>query len=122
MKNEFPSLTTDYGAEVVLRSVQARGRLDGLLLSMALRQTFRNDTDENIEVTYTFPLAWGAVLLSLEATMGGKRMRGQVMARQEARKQYEDAVEKGDAPIMVEKAQGGVFSASLGSVKPGEEL
>ncbi len=122
MKNEFPSLTTDYGAEVVLRSVQVQGRLDGLLLSMALRQTFRNDTDENIEVTYTFPLAWGAVLLSLEATMGGKRMRGQVMARQEARKQYEDAVEKGDAPIMVEKAQGGVFSASLGSVKPGEEV
>lgn len=121
MKNEFPSLTTASGKAVVLRSVRAEGRLEGLLLSMTLRQTFRNDTRKNLEVTYTFPLAFGAVLLGLEATLGGKRMCGQVMARQEAREQYEEAVEKGDAPIMVEKAQGGVFSASLGSLKSGEE-
>ena len=32
MKHEHPSLTTDYGAEVGLRSVHAEGQLDGLLL------------------------------------------------------------------------------------------
>jgi len=121
MKHEPASLVTASGKPVVLQSVRAEGRLEGMLLSMSLRQTFRNDTRANIEVTYTFPLAWGAVLLGLAATLGGKRMAGQVVARQEARKQYEDAVEKGDAPIMVEQAQGGVFSASLGSLRPGEE-
>ena len=121
MKHEAPSLITADGDAVVLQSVRAEGRLEGLLLSMSLRQTFRNDTRTNIEVTYTFPLAWGAVLLGLAATLGGKRMTGQVVARQEARKRYEDAVEQGDAPIMVEQAQGGVFSASLGSLRPGEE-
>jgi Ca-activated chloride channel homolog len=121
MKNDCPSLTTAQGDSVVLRSVEAHGRLDGLLLSMTLRQVFRNDQAQNLEVTYTFPLAWGAVLLGLEATLGGKRMAGQVFARREARERYEDAVENGDAPIMVEKAHGGVFSASLGSLKPGEE-
>ena len=121
MKNDYPSLVTADGNSVVLRSVHAKGRLDGVLLSMTLRQVFRNDRTANLEVTYTFPLAWGAVLLELEATLGGKRMAGQVMARREARERYEDAVEKGDAPVMVEKASGGVFSASLGSLKPGEE-
>jgi Ca-activated chloride channel family protein len=121
MKNECPTLTSAQGDNVVLRSVHAHGRLEGLLMSMTLRQVFRNDKDQNLEVTYTFPLAWGAVLLGLTATMGGKRMTGQVMARREARERYEEAVEKGDAPIMVEKASGGVFSASLGSLKPGEE-
>lgn len=47
-------------------------------------------------------------------------MTGQVMARKEARERYEDAVEKGDAPVMVEKSASGVFTASLGSLKPGE--
>ncbi len=121
MKNESASLTTAQGDRVVLRSVHAEGHLDGLLLSMTLRQVFRNDTKKNLEVTYTFPLAWGAVLLGMQASLGGKRMTGQVMARREARQRYEDAVEQGDAPIMVEKALGGVFSASLGSLKPGEE-
>lgn len=121
MKNESASLTTATGDNVVLRSMHAEGRLEGLLLSMTLRQVFRNDTKKNLEVIYTFPLAWGAVLLGLEATLGSKRMAGQVMARREARERYESAVEKGDAPVMVEKAQNGVFSASLGSLKPGEE-
>ena len=121
MKNEHPTLAAAGAHAPVLQSVSALGKLEGLLLSMTLRQSFRNDSSENMEVIYTFPLAWGAVLLGLEATLGGKRMTGQVMARREARERYEDAVEKGDAPVMVEKAQGGVFSASLGSLKPGED-
>lgn len=122
MKNEHPTLTSTGADAPVLQSVSAQGKLDGLLLSMTLCQSFRNGGSKNMEVVYTFPLAWGAVLLGLEATVGGKRMRGQVMARREARERYEDAVEKGDAPIMVEKAAGGVFSASLGSLKPGEAV
>lgn len=122
MKNDFSSLTTTEGDNIVLRSVEAQGHLDGLLLSMKLKQVFCNDTKKNLEVTYTFPLAWGAVLLGLEATVGGKHMSGVVMARNEARERYEDAVETGNAPIMVEKAQGGVFCASLGSIKPGEKV
>ena len=86
MKHEAPSLITADGDAVVLQSVRAEGRLEGLLLSMSLRQTFRNDTRTNIEVTYTFPLAWGAVLLGLAATLGGKRMTGQVVARQTVRR------------------------------------
>lgn len=121
MKNENPTLTSLGEEDPVLQSVSARGKLEGLLLSMTLEQSFRNDSAENMEVVYTFPLAWGAVLLGLEATLGGKRMAGQVMARAEARERYEDAVEKGDVPVMVEKAEGSVFSASLGSLKPGEE-
>lgn len=121
MKNEHPTLTSLGAEEPVLQSVSARGKLEGLLLSMTLEQSFRNDSAENMEVIYTFPLAWGAVLLGLEAMLGGKRMAGQVMARAQARERYEDAVEKGNAPVMVEKTEGNVFSASLGSLKPGEE-
>jgi len=121
MINKPATLTTASGTPVVLRSVKAVGRLSGLLLTMTLRQTFRNDEAAHIEVTYTFPLPWGAVLTGLEATLGDKRMSGQVMARQQAAQRYEKAVEQGDAPVMVEKNRDGSFTASLGSLKPGEE-
>ena len=121
MINSPAALTTATGAPVVLRSVKAAGRLSGLLLTMTLRQTFRNDEDEHIEVTYTFPLPWGAVLTGLEATLGDKRMIGRVMARQQATQKYEKAVEQGDAPVMVEQNREGSFTASLGSLKAGEE-
>jgi Ca-activated chloride channel family protein len=121
MINQPATLVSDSGAPVVLRSVQGRGRLSGLLLTMTLQQTFRNDEAKNIEVTYTFPLPWGAVLTGLEATLGDKRVRGQVLARRQAAQRYEEAVEQGDAPVMVEKNQDGSFTASLGSLKRGEQ-
>jgi Ca-activated chloride channel family protein len=102
-------------------SVTAKGRLEGLLLSMTVSQVFKNNTSSNMEVVYTFPVAWGAVLLGLDATLGGQRRSGQVMAKQTATQNYEAAIEKGDAPIMVEKNLGGSYTASLGSLKPGEE-
>lgn len=120
MKHEHATLRASGTELPVLQSVSAQGILEGLLLSMRLQQTYRNDSAENMEVIYTFPLAWGAVLLGLEATLGDKRMTGQVMARQTARESYEEAVESGDAPVMVEKSASGVFTASLGSLKPGE--
>jgi Ca-activated chloride channel family protein len=104
-----------------LMSVTAKGRLEGLLLSMTVSQVFKNNTKSNMEVVYTFPVAWGAVLLGLDATLGGQRRSGQVMAKQTATQNYEAAIEKGDAPIMVEKNKGGTYTASLGSLKPGEE-
>jgi Ca-activated chloride channel family protein len=88
---------------------------------MTLHQTFRNDEDHHIEAIYTFPLPWGAVLVGLEVTLGEKRMVGEVMARSRAASTYEDAIEQGDAPVMVEKNLDGSFTASLGSLRPGEQ-
>lgn len=123
MKNESARvLTTGDAPGPALQSVKARGRMEGLVLSMTLSQVFRNTTKRNMEVVYTFPLAWGAVLLGMEVTLGGKRRRGQVMPKQEATERYEDAIEKGNAPVMVQKQNGGLYSASVGSLKPGEDL
>jgi Ca-activated chloride channel family protein len=122
MKQAPATITNVSGDDApALMSVTAKGRLEGLLLSMTVSQVFKNNTSSNMEVVYTFPVAWGAVLLGLDATMGGQRRSGQVMAKQTASKKYEAAIEKGDAPIMVEKNRGGSYTASLGSLKPGEE-
>ena len=75
MKNETSTLISSTGEPVVLREVRATGRLRGLLLQMSLKQVFRNDEDENIEVTYTFPLPWGGVLTGLEVTLGESACR-----------------------------------------------
>lgn len=122
MKQEPVTITNVSGDDApALMSVNAKGSLEGLLLSMAVSQVFKNNTSRNMEVVYTFPVAWGSVLLGLDATLGGLRRSGLVMAKQTATKNYEAAVEEGDAPIMVEKNQDGSYTASLGSFKPGEE-
>ena len=66
---------------LALQSVQAQGQLHGLVLRMKLRQVYRNTTRDNLECVYTFPLAWGSVLLGMAVELNGKRMTGTVVEK-----------------------------------------
>jgi len=75
-------VTTD-GAPVMLEGVRAEGALRGLLLEMSIEQRFRNPTDKNVEVVYTFPLPWGAVLLGVEVQLGDKHLTGTIVPKKD---------------------------------------
>jgi Ca-activated chloride channel family protein len=119
--NSKSALTSSTGEIMSLKSVSASGRVSGLLLDMTVRQTYRNDTGKMLETVYTFPLAWGGVLLGLNVEIAGKRLTGVVMERKEAEHRYEEAVSDGDSPILLEQSSDGLFTVNLGNLKPGEE-
>ncbi|MDR0901871.1 MAG: VIT and VWA domain-containing protein, partial [Opitutaceae bacterium] len=114
--------TSDDAAAPALKSVHVNGRLDGLLLDMSIRQHYRNESAQNIEAVYTFPLAWGARLMGLDVTIAGKKLSGSVVRRERARRDYEKAIDDGDTPVMVEESSDGLFTANLGNIKPGEDV
>ena len=68
--NTKSGLENEYGQSVSLKSVHLEGKLQGLLLSMCLKQRYLNDTDDTIEATYTFPAGWGAQLLGFNPRFG----------------------------------------------------
>ena len=108
------------GEEVAMKSVHVHGKLDGLLLRMKSRQTYTNQSEDTLETVYTFPLAWGATLLNLAVELNGKRLSGTVIEKKKAVKQYEEAIDNGDTPIMVERSGRGLYTANLGNLLPGE--
>ena len=108
------------GEEVAMKSVHVHGKLDGLLLRMKSRQTYTNESEDTLETVYTFPLAWGATLLNLSVELNGKRLSGTVIEKKKAVKQYEEAIDNGDTPIMVERSGRGLYTANLGNLLPGE--
>ena len=118
-EQESCTLTCD-GEEVAMKSVHVHGKLDGLLLRMKVRQTYTNETKQALETVYTFPLAWGATLLSLAVELNGKRLNGTVIEKKQAVRQYEKAIDNGDTPIMVERSGRGLYTANLGNLLPGE--
>ena len=106
----------------VLRRLQVECRLDGALFEMTLRQTYRNDSLRVLEVVYTFPMAPEVVLLGFATELNGKRMDGAVVEKREAERTYEHALEEGEAPVMLEALDDGMFTANLGNLKPGDEI
>ena len=64
----------------MLEGVRASGDLRRLLLEMAVEQRFCNRGDKCVEVVFTFPLPWGAVLMGVDVLLGGKRLTGRTHA------------------------------------------
>lgn len=108
-------------AGLTLQGVQVQGRLDGLLLHTTIQQRYRNRTGRLVETTYTFPLAHGASLLGLSVMLGDQKMSGAVIEKQQATQRYEQAIDEGDTPVLVEQSSPGLYTANLGNLQDGEE-
>lgn len=106
----------------VLTGVAASGRLDAVLFELTVRQTYRNTSERVLEVLYTFPLPSAAVLLGFASELNGRRMEGAIVARPDAERRYEKALAEGDAPVMLQALGGGLHTANIGNLKPGDEV
>ncbi len=105
----------------MLLGVKANGAVKGRLLVMTLEQSYRNTSSKNTEITYTFPLPHGAVLMEVEVTLNGKVLRGEVSPRSIARSKYEEAISEGNSSIMLERNRDGSFTLELGNLLAHEE-
>src|SRR6202171_4230167 len=121
MGHEAAVLKSIAGPTMSLLGVDARGKVNGLLFELAVEQRYRNPTATTIEVVYTFPIPWGATLLDLEVRLGDKLLTAVVVEKRAAEAQYEEAIDKGDTAIMLERAADMLYTLNLGNVMPGED-
>lgn len=120
MKPMASALTATAGARVALCDVAVEAQLRDLLAEVSLVQTYRNDETRAIEAVYTFALPVDAVLLALEVRLGERVLHGAVVEKAQARERYEDAIEDGDAAVMLEELEPGLYTVNVGNLLPGE--
>jgi Ca-activated chloride channel family protein len=101
---------------VMLLGVKANGAVKGRLLVMTLEQHYRNSSDTNTEITYTFPLPLGAVLMDVEVNLNGKVLKGEVSLKATAQTRYEEALLQGDSSILLAQNYDGSFTLELGNL------
>ena len=121
MGHESAVLKSITGETMALLGVAAKGSVNGLLFELSVEQRYRNPAATNIEAVYTFPLPSSAVLLDFGVTLGDKQLTGVVVERKKAEAQYEEAIDKGDTAIMLERAGDGLLTVNLGNLMAGEE-
>lgn len=122
MNNLASALTGIDGEHVALSDIAVSAVLRDLLAEVTSSQTYRNDEAVNIEAVYTFPLPLDAVLLSLQVKIGGRVLTGVVTEKSAAEEQYEDAVAAGDAAVMLEELEPGLYTMNVGNLLPGEQV
>ncbi|MFO1262693.1 MAG: VIT domain-containing protein [Rhodoferax sp.] len=119
-KHECARLETRGGQTVNLLGVKLSGDLRGLMFEASIEQRFCNPGDKNVEVVYSFPLPWGAVLLGVDVVLGDKHLTGTVVEKKQAVARYEEVISEGDAAIMLEKNRDQSYSLNLGNLAAGE--
>jgi Ca-activated chloride channel family protein len=104
----------------VFEGLQVKAELRETLAITTITQSYRNAGSKNIEAVYTFPLPLDAVLLEMIVTLGEKTLKGTVLPKQEAEEKYEEAITDGDAPVMLQNPQPGVYTMNVGNLLPTE--
>ena len=115
-QRESARLETRDGQQVNLLGVKLSGDLRGLMFEASVEQRFCNPGNTNVEVVYSFPLPWGAVLLGVDVVLGDKHLTGAVVEKKRAEARYEEAISEGNAAIMLEKNHDHSYSLNLGNL------
>lgn len=109
-------------ANVALQSVAIDTSVAGLFALTHIIQRFVNAESRVIEAVYTFPTPTDAVFLGLDVTIGDRVMRGVVMPDAKADRGYEQAIQDGDAAVLLRQIEPGLYSVSIGNVLPSEAI
>ncbi len=120
MKQQSARLETRAGEAMTLKGVRFEGTLRGTLFEASLEQRFANPFDRHVELVYTFPLPWAAVLLGVEVQIGDRRLSGAVVEKKQAEQGYEDAIAEGNTAILLEQNFDSSHTLNLGNLAPGE--
>jgi Ca-activated chloride channel family protein len=110
------------GEMIALKDVSISVVLRDLLADVSVAQTYRNDEPTSIEAVYTFPLPLDALLLDVDIVIGNRHLKGSVVEKQAAERSYENALESGDAAVMLEPLEPGVYTINVGNLLPGETI
>ena len=84
-------------------------------------QIFGNDSDNDYEAIYSFPVPKQASLSEISLWIGGQEVIGEVIEKERARKIYEEQVAKGNDTALAEKKDYKTFDINIGRVRAGED-
>ncbi|KJE94062.1 von Willebrand domain-containing protein [Capsaspora owczarzaki ATCC 30864] len=107
-------------APIPLHGVHVEANVVDMVTEVTLTQQYSNYESVPIEARYVFPLDEGAAVCEFEAEIDGQLVSGVVKEKEEARREYTEAVARGDGAYLLEQARADIFSIKVGNLPPGK--
>jgi Ca-activated chloride channel family protein len=114
-------ITGNYSPAVIHAS-KVHFDISGMIATVSLEQTFRNDTQHWLEGVYAFPLPDNAAVRRLEMVVGERRIIGKIREKMAAKKIYQAAKKAGKKASLVEQQRPNLFTNRVANIGPGEEI
>ncbi len=108
------------GGALPLTELGVTARITGLTAQVEIEQTFVNAFDVPIEAVYDFPLPPRAAVNRFSMEVAGRVIRGCLYERRQARRRYEEALERGHRAALAEEKAADLFTMQVGNLVPGD--
>ena len=95
-------------------------KISGLVARVAVKQQFRNTSQDWVQGVYVFPLPDRAAVDRMRLHIGERVIEGEIQEKEHARKTYEQARKAGRKTSLVEQQRANLFTTSVANVAPGE--
>lgn len=96
--------------------------ISGLVSRVAVKQHFKNHTQDWLEGIYVFPLPENAAVDRLRIHVGERVIEGVIKEKQEAKKIYQQAKASGKRTALVEQERPNLFTTSVANIGPNEKI
>ena len=105
--------------EMPLTALAVNTELAGDIATVSVEQTYENPFGERIEAVYTFPLPEDAAVINMVMVIGERRIRADLKEKEEAKRTYEEARERGQTASLLEQQRSNIFTQSVANIEPG---
>ena len=94
---------------LAIQSLRVDATIDRQIATTHVEQVFVNHTNRDLEAKYVFPLPAGATIRDFSMMIGGKKVKGELVEKQEARRVYESIVARMRDPGLLEYMGNNLF-------------
>jgi len=112
----------DAALEAPLLKSDVRIAINGNVARIKVRQHFLNPSTAWVEGIYVFPLPERSAVDRLILHIGDKRIEGEILEREAARKAYDKAAAAGQHASLLSSERPNVFTTSIANIGPGQEV
>ena len=96
--------------------------VSGLIATIKIKQTFRNDSDDWVNGRYVFPLPEGGAIDGMTMKIGERVIKGEIKEKQAAKTIFTEAKRAGKKASLLEQHRPNLFSMSVANIPPQSEV
>jgi len=108
--------------QIPLKHIEYRTAVNGAFARSRVIQTYTNDADHSVEAVYVHPLPDEATVTGCVMQIGKRKVVAELKEKEQARKEYDDAVSQGHHGALMEQERPNIFTMNVGGIEPGETI
>ena len=106
-----------------LQSINVKSKTCGPIAQNTITFKYKNENQTAISSKFVFPVNSLSAIYHLSATVGGRKILGKVKEKDEAKKEFDQAVSEGKSAVMAKESKeaSDIIELELGAFDKGEE-